>query len=87
VKLGSRPPCDDFVAKLLEFVSDLVRDLERSGPILIGIGRDQTEAALRGLKQQTQTADSVDARPRREGDHETRAGILVAGVLEARRLR
>jgi hypothetical protein len=73
VRLGFRSLCDDFVAKLLEFVADLVRDLERGGAILIGIGRDHAEAALRGLKQQTQTADSVDPWPGRERDHETRA--------------
>jgi hypothetical protein len=48
-----RPLCDHVVAELAELVSDLVVDLERSGPILVCVGRDQTESALRGLKQQT----------------------------------
>jgi hypothetical protein len=60
-----------------EFVSDLVRDLERRAPILIRVGREQTEAALGGLKQQTQTADSVDAGLGRERDDETRAATLT----------
>jgi len=46
-----RALCDDFVVQLPEFVGNLVRGLERSGPILVRVGRDQTEAALGGLKQ------------------------------------
>jgi hypothetical protein len=70
---------DSFVTEFLEFVSDLVRDLERSRPILIRVDRAQTEAALGGLEQQTQTADSVDAGLGRERDDETRAVILTEG--------
>lgn len=65
---------DDFVAKLSEFVSGSVRELERSGAILIRIGRDQPEAALRGFEEETQITNSVDAGPGRECDHKTRAG-------------
>jgi len=70
----TRSLCDDFVAQLSEFVSDLVRDPQRRTAILICVGCDQTEAALGGLEEETQTADSVDAGPGRESNHETWAG-------------
>jgi hypothetical protein len=66
--------CNDVVAKLAECVSDLIRDLERRGPILVSVDRNQPEAALGGPEQQPQTTHSVDAGARREDDHETRAG-------------
>jgi hypothetical protein len=64
---------DDLVGEFAEFVSKLIRDREKRCPVLVGVDRDQAEAALGGLEEETQAANSVDAGRRGERDHETRA--------------